>query len=291
MTRAARGLGVALVIAAVALYAMPHARGDQVGARIAAVSLPSRHARAATLSIKVQRVTESLARAEGATVASDSTAVDVADTQAIFVRGQQLAVDGKLDDAAELLDGALASAAQTPHRFASSTTVVDAHVVRASIALARGETDTADALIERVMRWDPTFALSDAERTPRLIAAVTRVRARVGEMPELRPEDLGGACALGDIVVARYLPDGSVDVSRYRDCRRTSQVRAPDASTLVLPTLGAPPLSAPGTRADRPVWKRGWFWIAAGIAVGATGVIVWQTADGSSDLVDVVPQL
>ena len=77
---------------------------------------------------------------------------------------------------------------------------------------------------------------------------------------------------------------------------------APPEGTIGAPTTTAPPAnlqpspaivetSAPAPRADRPVWKKGWFWgVMAGAAVVVAGVAVGVTL-GTSTTKDPTPSL
>src|SRR5678815_4157401 len=77
-------------------------------------------------------------------------------------------------------DAAIESASARPHRVGDPVALVVAHVARASIALARGESRRAEDLIARLLRYDPSFTLMPGEDSPRLRRAVTEVRQRLG---------------------------------------------------------------------------------------------------------------
>jgi hypothetical protein len=286
-------VAVAAALAA-ALAARPGAAAPAPTApavrEVAAVTLPSRAPGAAALATRVQRVGARLAGIRGMDLSVPGRSeTEVADVATTLARAQELAAAGSIDEAARLLDGALEAGARAPHLYANSDALVSAHVTRASIALARGEDALAAALLGRLLRWDPAFALADGEDTPRLSAALAATRKQLGETPALRPEDLGGLCAVDELLVARPLGGGRVEVQRLARCKPLASAVVRDVDENVLPLLGVPlPPPRRAERRSRPVHERAWFWVAAGAVVGAAAIIVWQASDGG-EAADVVP--
>src|SRR5262245_52138193 len=72
-------------------------------------------------------------------------------------RAEASASTGHLDEAAALLDVAIEEGMRAPLQVADPPALVKAMVARATIGLARGE--RVDPLIERLLRYDPTFDL------------------------------------------------------------------------------------------------------------------------------------
>jgi hypothetical protein len=245
---------------------------------------------------RARRITGRLALAHGGRVAAPAPSTTAADVAAMLTRADELAAQGALDAAARVLDDGLEIGARAPHRFAASQVFVGAHVTRARIALARGETSRAALLFERLLRWDPTFALRAEEASPRLDKALAEARRALGAAVPLRPQDLGEACALADVVVvARSLGLKRYELLRFDACRpRARAVVGTQGDDHLLVALGAPlsrPVpSAPPSREPR-LWQRSWFWaVTAAVVVGAAGVVAWQVTSGPEE-VDVVPHL
>jgi hypothetical protein len=283
--------------ALVVLCAMPAVARAET---FAAVTLPSRGEEAVKVEERARRIAGRLAAAHGGRMADPAPSATAADIATMLARADELSAQGDLDEAAKVLDDGLEVGVGAPHRFAASRVFVGAHVTRARIALARGESDRAGALFERLVRWDPTFGLEKAEASPRLEKALRGARARVGSPPALRPEDLGEACALADvIVVARALGAQRYEFARIEGCReRARAVVGPGGDDALLRALGAPEprpvIAAPPPPPPEPppsLWRRPWFWGAvAAVVVGAAGVVVWQVSS-DPDQVDVVPHL
>ena len=283
----ARCVGVAITLVASTALAQS----------FAAVALPSRSEEGPALEERAQRVAGRLATAHGGRLAPPVPSAGAADVAAMLARADELSAQGRLDEAARVLDDGLESGAKVPHRYSSSRVFVGAHVTRARIALARGETERADALFERLLRWDPSFALAPNEASPRLENALAAARARVGQAA-LRPIDVAEACALAEVVVAaRLLAPGRYEFVRLERCRERARATVgPGDDDALLRALGAP--AAPFTRRPvpeepepRPFYTRAWFWAAAAaVTVAATGVIVWQVTS-EPEQVDVVPHL
>ncbi|HUS66685.1 MAG TPA: hypothetical protein VMZ28_19245 [Kofleriaceae bacterium] len=262
-------------------------------------ALPSRAAVAPVLEARAARVALGLRRSLGGAAApeGDRSAL-AADASATLARGRELHASGALDEAALVLDQGLEATARAPHRFAASEVVVASHLDRATIALARGEDARAELLLERLLRWDPTFALAPGEGTPRLVQAVADVRRRLGRTPELRAADLGAACTLGDVVVvARPAAAARIELQRFDGCRRV-------ASATVRPADVDPAVELLGGRADAfrftaeptsaaspRLIARPWFWVAVGAVAVTAGLVVWQVSADPSDQADVTPHL
>lgn len=265
----------------------------------ASAALPSRAEVAPVLEARAARVALGLRRSAGGAAAPDADrSALAADASATLARGRELHASGALDEAALVLDQGLEAAARAPHRFAASEVVVASHLDRATIALARGEDARAELLLERLLRWDPTFALAPGEGSPRLVQAVDDVRRRLGRAPALRPADLGGACALGDVVVvARPAPASHIELQRFDGCRAvaTATVRALDVDPAV-ELLGGRADAFRFTAADTSppsprLVARPWFWLAVGAAAVAGGLVLWQVSADPSDQADVTPHL
>ncbi|HET6613035.1 MAG TPA: hypothetical protein VFG83_13650 [Kofleriaceae bacterium] len=278
---ATRALACTAILAAAPATALAAPR------TFASATLPSRAAGKSALAPAAARVARDLSRAAGGTAPRTPTppATAVADTLATLARGRTLFATGALDQAADLLDEGLAAAARIPHRFAGSQAIVSAHVVRATIALARGEKATAAALFERILRWDPTFSLTASERSPRLAQAVAAARARLGHHPGLRAADLGRACALADtVVIARPAPKAQVELIRVDGCRVTAAVTvAAKGIATAAVALGADPTpAAPTDSRPASIWHNPWLWAAVGaVAAGSTAVVLWKLQPGS----------
>jgi hypothetical protein len=234
---------------------------------------------------------------------------------AILQRAHRLAASGALDDAAAVFDAALDTASHAPSRVADSAELVSAHVTRASIALARGEPARAEELLERVLRFDPGFALLPAEDSPRLRRAVDEARRKLGAQPELRAADLGQSCAGegGVLVVARSLGADRAELLRFDDCKptTTAALRGDDdqlAAALLLPSekhrvvtaaLAVPPPapepvvvtpSEPPPPPSPSIFRRAWFWTVIGAVAAGSVAAVWAT-QRDKDEVHVTPHL
>jgi hypothetical protein len=291
-----RARGVVSILAILQLVA---AAGPALAGRrartFASAALPSRAPQARALLPRAERVALGLMRSLAGAAAPASERPELAaDTAAVLARGRELYRSGSLDQAARVLDEGLETAAREPHRFGASEVIVTAQVARVTIALARGENERADLLLERLLRWDPTFSPADGEGSPRLAEAIGAVRKRL-PTPALRPEDLAGACALADVlVVARPARGGRIELFRFDQCQLVARVEVePLAVERAVEALGgrADALSAPIAPAERPLVRRPWFWAAIGAAAVATTLIaIWQLPD-RSDEADVVPHL
>jgi hypothetical protein len=262
---------------------------------VAAFTLPSRDPQAVMLATRVRSLGAALARARRAVlVDGPGTRTSTSDVALTLAQAQELASAANLDEAARLLDTALEAAARAPHRFADSDALIAAAVTRASIALARGEPPIAARWLEQLLRWAPTLTLTPDEESPRMRAALAAARTRLGPHPELRREDLGGLCAVDELLVARPLGPARIEVLRLRDCKvvATAVVAALDESVLPLLDVApaANPASTPATPASAPpVWRRGWFWVGVGVAASVTGIVAWRLSE-PEEQVDVMPR-
>jgi hypothetical protein len=303
--------GVAIAFLFVALPSVTEARGSGVRALVA----PTRRADAVALRDQAARVTRLLASRVGANVLPvDAEASE--EELAILQRAQRLAASGALDDAAAVFDAALEAAAHAPARLGDSAELVSAHITRAAIALARGEAGRADELIERVLRFDPGFALLPSEDSPRMRRAVDETRRRLGPQPELRASDLGQRCGgeASVLVVARALSAERAELVRFDDCKATKTAalrvgtddedlvtallspaerhRLIAAALPAVPPPSPPPVIAPDPPppAATPMYRRAWFWTVIGAVAAGSAAAVWAT-QRDKDTVHVVPHL
>lgn len=189
-----------------------------------------------------------------------------------FTAGIALASRGELDAAARLLDPVLEDAARAPHRAGDPELLIAAHVARAAIALARDERRRADRIFERLLAYDPGFALAAAERSPRARAAVAAARERAGAAARLRIALLGNACEDVVLVVARRRAPDITEVSRFDDCRLVAAARASASQTAAEIAAALDPIAA---QAPPPIYRRPWFLIGAAAVVAAGGVAVF----------------
>lgn len=226
-------------------------------------------------------VAASLARRVGGVVVPPSTlgAPDV-DIDQLLVTAGDLERDGQLDDAITTYDAALEAAAQSPFAVERGQAWIDAAVARASLALARGEPERADALMGTVVTLDGDFELTPAEARPSMRDALARARARLGRTPSLAARHLGRACQAGIdvVVVARALPAGGTELVRFDGCRVRARAEISSAGAtddaiadllLGLPTAAT---SAGSKRSAAPFYRRPLFWVgvAAASAAAAT---------------------
>ena len=303
--------GVAIAFLIVALPSFAEARGSGVRALVA----PTRRADAAALRDEAARVTRLLAARVGGNVVATDDGEAALEELAILQRAQRLAASGALDDAAAVFDAALEAAAHAAARLGSSAELVSAHVTRAAIALARGEASRADELIERVLRFDPGFALLPSEDSPRMRRAVDEARRRLGPQPELRASDLGQSCGgeTSVLVVARALSAERAELVRFDGCKATTTAAlrvGTDDEQLVTALLSPaerhrliatalpppPPAPPPVIEADpppppsTPMYRRAWFWTVIGAVAAGSAAAVWAT-QRDKDTVHVVPHL
>jgi hypothetical protein len=199
----------------------------------------------------------------------------------LTTRADELSATGRLDEAAALYDLAVEQGVRAPLAVADPAVLVHALVARASIGLARGETDAAQALLEQLLRWDPTATLTPEEDAPRMQAAWQKARAAAGALPALRREDLGADCAR--LLIARPLDHERAELRRVEGCRAGAPlVMAPDGSDRALEAALGAPASPPRVR---PAHKRAWLWVtvalASAVAVAGAGVGIWAATRGA----------
>lgn len=244
--------------------AKSHAEG------VRALALPTARGHAA-LQALASNVADTLAESETLgrvpNVASDKLAKSLRDSVA-------LALEGKLDEASRGLHTAVSQALESPHVSPPGPELFAAMIQLASIRLARGDTERADALLLRLLEFDPSFSLTAAQRSPRVGASFQRARTRAQEAPTLRLAVVGDACADGasTLLVARGLDDGAIEFVRFDDCRLSRRVRGNLQSTPadIARALGASLVSDDSGK--QPIYKSPWFWAgaAATAALGAT---------------------
>jgi len=159
------------------------------------------------------------------------------------------------------------------------------------IALARGETRRAQELLDRLLRYDPTFALTPSEESPRLRRALGDARARLGPQPSPRPSDLGTACGGGadTVVVARALPRG-IEIMRFDGCQLAASATSLDGSADTLAAqlggLVPGPTSVPTPRRSR--WPS-WTLAGSGLVLALTGTVLVALGARELDRLDHSP--
>jgi hypothetical protein len=153
-----------------------------------------------------------------------------------------LAVSGSLDEAAAVLDAAMAEGAREPDRVADLDSFIAAHVRRAAIAAARSEHDQSRRLLGRLYRYDPSFSLLAEEDSPQLQATLDEIRRQLGAAPPLEAEDLGESCGRADVlIIARPRADRLIDLERFDRCQPRARVTvsATEPDEHALSALGA----------------------------------------------------
>src|SRR5262245_43717359 len=129
------------------------AQAQSGGPTIAGFTLPSRRVPVAELEARAQALAAKLAAQAGGQVVDPARKPRV--ELAALAQARSLALSGEVDQAALLYDVALGEGARIPHRLADPASLITALIKRASISLARGESARAEALLERVLRYDP----------------------------------------------------------------------------------------------------------------------------------------
>jgi tetratricopeptide (TPR) repeat protein len=185
-------------------------------ATLTGFALPSRqHASAVTL---VDRIAAGLARTLGATLVPRDASPPVGLDEAAFTRAERLYRKVSFDAAAAASDQILDQAARDPERVLDGARLVALLVQRVSVALARGESQRAERLLELLLRYDPDFALTPTEAEPGLERELLAVRQRVGPRPPLAGSNLGEACHTADVlIVARSLLH-DIEIARFDHC-------------------------------------------------------------------------
>jgi hypothetical protein len=205
-------------------------------------------------------------------------------------RAQSLALEVRLDEAAALLDRALADVSHRPDR-AEPGAFIGAHIARVSIAFARGETERARELLDRVVRFDPFVDLSGDEDRPRMRAALEAAKRR--ERPPLSAEDLGDACKAADVVlVARALSPPAAGASAlefFRFDRGQLVAHSALADDRAVSALARAPAPAATPPARQPVYRAPLGLGLVAVAVAATGAGLWGSARADYDRLNASP--
>lgn len=252
---------------------------------VAGVAMPSRRADRARLAERAARLASQLARRTGAVTGALPTTPRNPDVASLVARGRELFLAGKVDEAAATLDVALEAAARRPDAVRDPLSLVAGQVTRVQIALARGESRTADALLVRLLRWDGDFAPAPDEATPAVKQAFDAAARSEAAAGPLTAEDAGDACRAVDVlVVARAARGGAVEITRLDHCRVVASVVAGAdlADSAVLDRL-APPAPAPARPAtgEKRLLARPWFWLAVGaVAAASIGGGLWLASQG-----------
>src|SRR6185369_10432200 len=140
-----------------------------------------------------------------------------------LARAHALNAAASFDQAAVVFDEALERGAAQPHRLLDTRSFVSAHIARANLALARGESQRAEVLITRVLRYDPSVLLLPDEDRPRLHNLFEQVRKRLGPRPTLDASDLAGPCKAGPVVLVARRVEAGIEFTRFDECRLVAQ--------------------------------------------------------------------
>jgi hypothetical protein len=273
----------ALALASLLVLAAPAARGE-----LAPRLLPTRALDGAAVAAQLRRLATELARARVERLAPPPPPLRV-DLDGPLAQARA----GAIDEAAAPLDQALDQAAAAPERIEEPALLVEAHLARAAIALARGEVERARALTERLVRWDPAIALLPTEGSPRLRAALDQAKQTLGPAPPLAREDLGG-CERSALLVGRRQAEGALELSRVEGCRVTARVVLPARGDerAALARLGL--LAVARGAAPPTARSRAWVWgvaIAVAALAAAAAVIGVYAARPGAEVLDVTPHL
>jgi tetratricopeptide (TPR) repeat protein len=269
-----------LECALVALLLVGVAGAAEPGPRVAAVVLPTRRFDLRALSERARRVARLLAQhLAGVESSAAGPSPRRSELQARLGRARVLFSSGTLDQAAALLDAALEDGARWPESVEDPAALVGARVMRASIALARGERKRAVELIDRVIEDDPGFALLPEEARPALRAVVGEARERRGAARSIGADAVASACQAADVLVAvRAVDRNRIELYRFDGCRPIAETASagPAGDRAAAVALGASPYRRggppPATSADA---------IARARAHYETGVGLYHLADYS----------
>jgi hypothetical protein len=218
------------------------------------------------LSERVQRVAERVTAHLGAQRVPVVPPVDVSAVR----RGQALFFSGAVDEAATLLDGALEEASHAPHQIArgDAPALIAGLVLRATIALARGEVARARALLARLVLYDPEARLEPLERNPQLEAAFRDVRASADRT--LAAAEMAAACHAADVVlVGRAAAAEAVEIVRFDACRPVATAVGSGVDALVTTLSGPSAPARPSPRARPPLYGGVTLLVAGAVLAGA----------------------
>jgi hypothetical protein len=209
-------------------------------------------------------------------------------------RARELLYAGSIDEAMVDLDRVLDAAERAPESISADETadVIAAHVLRATIAVARGEIARARSLLLRLLIWDPSFELLPGEKNPQIQAALADVRT-VAAPPAIGPSALGQACQSGEVIlVVRRGPGGRLEFARFdRDavsCHVVADVSAVPDQDVTARLAEAPPARSATPSADRSGRRQeisGAVLLAAGAATAAVGI--YFAVDAATRLSDI----
>ncbi len=258
--------------------------------RVAGAALPSRRADHARLAKRASRLAAQLARRTRAVVRPLPPPPGAGkDIPLLLVRGRKLLLEGEVDEAAATLDVALEAAARRPDAIRDPAALVAGQVMRVQIALARGESERAEALLVRLLRWDADFTPGPDEATPAVKSAFDAARESPAAAAPLSADDAGEACrAVDDLVLVRAARGGAVEIARFDHCRIAASVVARDDITdaAVLDRLAPIVAAPPARRAEqkRSLLSRPWLWVAVGaVAAASIGGGLWLASQSDDD--------
>lgn len=222
----------------------------------------------AVLKATSHKVSEKLAQSLGLELleSSPSETLESALEGAIM-----LAKGGQLEEASRTLQSAIGTALEMPHRLPTEAPLLAAMTQLASIALAGGDQERADALFGRILEFDPAFELAASMRSPRVDASLRRAAAAAERKASLSLAAVGSACADGAtmLIVARGMRDGSLELTRFDHCRFTARVRGSATSTANELAAALDPSLLQVETQGSPYYKKAWFWAGTGVAVAA----------------------
>jgi hypothetical protein len=257
------------LVAVVAVAAL--SASATAGRRVSGIVLPTRRGDVAQLEALAARLAKAVARRVGGEVVAVAPSAELASR---LQRARALALDAKLDEAAATYDLVLDTADRDPVQL-DARELIAAHVTRAQIALARGETARAQALLERLVVWDGDFAPTADEATPVIHDALTHVQPQTAQ-DALVAEGVATACEHADTtIVVRTTRGGGLQIARFDGCTLAGALAmssAPDERAVV--DRLAPPARP---RAQRSLLRRPLFWVVTSVVAGsAVGVFAWR---------------